>query len=79
MFYLVRNEPETSEALSRWAEHSINLLRETGDRSLAETLIYFARRHDYFRDAIMRDVLKLVPGDEVLQAALDRVTVPESK
>ena len=79
MFYLVRNEPPSSEALSRWVEHSLRLLRATRDRSLAETLIYFVRRHECFRDIVLQVVLEHGLQDPVIGAALAKLSVPEGK
>lgn len=77
MFYLVRNEPMTSEVISPWLDHSLPVLRATCDRSLAETLIYFARRHSQFRDDILKNVFEFVATDPLLESALEKLAMPE--
>lgn len=79
LFHLVRNEPTGSTALAIWVEHALNVLSQTRDSSLAETLVYFARRHDCSRDRILNAVSELVTPDHKLQTALNKLAIPESK
>ncbi len=79
LFYLVRNEPTGSAALALWVEHALNVLSQTQDTSLAETLIYFARRHDCFRAPILNAVLELMNPNQKLKTALEKLALPEGR
>lgn len=73
LFHPVRGLRSDSIAVQPWFELGVQLLRETSDYSLGETMVYFGGRHPSYKPQILETLNELDLDSEAIRHAFTQV------